>query len=51
MRLVLISIAFILLLWLGSIFMGVMFILMVKILRWFGKKINVEDLDYKGDNR
>ncbi|WP_421445330.1 hypothetical protein [Streptococcus suis] len=44
MRLVLISIAFILLLWLGSTFMGVMFMLMVKILRWFGKKINVEDL-------
>lgn len=44
MRLVLISIAFILLLWLGSTFMGVMFMLMVKILRWFGKKINVEDI-------
>lgn len=44
MRLVLISIAFIVLLFLGSTFMCVMFMLMIKILRWFGKKINLEDL-------
>lgn len=44
MRLALICIAFILLLWLGSIFMCIMFMLAIKILRWFSKKINVEDL-------
>lgn len=44
MKLILISIAFILLLWLGSIFMGVMFLLMVKILRRVAKKLDVEDL-------
>ncbi|CYU40608.1 Uncharacterised protein [Streptococcus suis] len=44
MKLILISIAFILLLWLGSIFTGVMFLLWVKILRWFVKMFDAEDL-------
>ncbi len=44
MKLILISIAFILLLWLGSIFTAVMFLLWAKILRWFIKVFDAEDL-------